>query len=483
MALFTSCYGCEMSLFLTGNSRWQTRGGWLALVALAAFPAFSSDPYPEQTGSQLVVYLEIPTGSAKEVELDLGKVFLVGEKDSILLVTGPRTLAAGKGHGGQTLLCQQAIPPGRFLSLRMLFNRVTAYAQAARIQPSAPEQGITIPIDLSALPGQTVPVFLLWNPGLDAIESKAYLPFIKAQEVSRVPPASLAIVSNTGSDYLTCIDRFRMKVVNVLPARRRPTDMIYASSRQEFYVANSASDDISVLDIHTGKVKRTLGLRGGDEPSRLALSTDQRRLYVLNGASNSVSIINLLSHQEEGRIQLEAAPSSLAVDGQNDAVYVTSRDSDQLSAIDPGSMSVTSLLRFGSSLDELALNRKDRRLYVVKTAQRQISIVDLARNAVIGDIKLCAPATGFAYHPISRTLFAAIRECSLIAILKPDENLELGSINLPHAPGRISLDPESKNLFVTFPAQGKVALYNANSWKRQVILDVGKQPFSVAFAQ
>lgn len=472
-----------MSLFHIGNSRFLTGSSWFAVLALAALPAFSSDPPPDHAGSQLVVYLEIPTGSAKEVELDLGKVFLIGETDSILLVTGPRTLLAGKGHGGQTLLCQQGLPPGRYGSIRLHFDRITAYAQAARIRPAAPEHGISIPVDLSALPGETVPVFLLWNPGLDAIEAKAYVPFIKANEESRVPPASLAIVSNTGSNYLTCIDRFRMKVVNVLPAGRRPMDMIYASSRQEFYVANSASDDISVLDVHTGKVKRTLGLRGGDEPHRLALSTDQRRLYVLNGASNSVSILNLLSHQEEGRIQLEGAPSSLAVDGQNDAVYVTSRDSDQLSAIDPGSLSVTSLLRFGSSLDELALNRKDRRLYVVKSAQRQISIVDLARNAVIGDIKLCAPATGFAYHPISRTLFASIRECSLISILKPDENLELGSINLPHAPGRISLDPESKNLFVTFPAQGKVALYNANSWKQHALLDVGKQPFTVAFAQ
>lgn len=462
---------------------WSSAQALPLALALAALPIpVPAGPPPDGSMSLLVLYLEAPAGPAREVRLFLGGAVLTGERDSLPLGMGARTLAAGKGPGSQVLLCEQAIPPGRYASLRLRFDSISAYAQAAPIRPAPPPGGLAVPLDLQTAAGRAAPLFLFWDPALDSLDSAGYRPSIRARPEARVPPASLAIVANAGSHYLTCIDRFRRRVVDVLPSGRRPMDMVYASGRREFYVANSASDDITVLDLHAGRPARTLSLRGGDEPRRLALSEDQRRLYVLNGGSNSVSVLNLASHQEEGRVQLESEPAALAVDDGNGAVYVTSRESDRLYAIDPGNLSATSLLRFGANLDELALNRKERRLYVVKPAQRQLSVLDLARNAVTGHIQLCSPASGLAFHPVTRALFASLRDCAIVAVLKPEDNLELGSIRLPHAPGRIGLDPEAKSLLVTFPGEGRLAFYNANSWKQQALLEVGKQPSAVAFA-
>ena len=362
----------------------------------------------------------------------------------------------------------------------------TASALTPRRHPSAPlprRGGIILPIDLTAVSGQPAPLFLFWNPASDVLAQKVYTPAIKAGQEDRLPPASLAIVSNAGSDYLTCIDRFRHRVVSLIASGRQPGDMVYSSLRAEFFVANSASDDISVINLNTGKVERTLSLRAGDGPTRIALSPDQQRLYVLGAGSRCISVLNLISHQEESRINLESTPADLAVDARNGAVYVTGRDSDQLLALDPLSLTVAPLLNLGAGSAEIILNPRERRLYVEKAAQRQLTLVNLDRNTVTGNIRLCAPAGGFAFHPNTRTLFASLPGCGLISILKPDDNLEIGTLPLPHAPGRISLDPESKSLIVLFPAEGKVAFYNANSWNLQAMVDVGKQPLAAAFAQ
>jgi YVTN family beta-propeller protein len=459
---------------------WRSAAAVLA-CALLTVPARALPA--QDDGGRLVVYLDIAAGTAQDVELVLGKAELAGEKDTLALAGLPISMVASKGPGRQILLWEQAVPAGHYGSLTLRIDRISAYAQAAPIRPSPPPGGIVLPIDLTAISGQPAPLFLFWNPASDVLSQKVYTPALKSGQEDRLPPASLAIVANAGSDYLTCIDRFRHRVVSLIASGRQPVDMVYASLRAEFYVANSASDDISVINLATGKVERSLSLRAGDGPTRIALSPDQQRLYVLNAGSRCVSVLNLLSHQEEGRIDLESTPAALAVDARNGAVYVTGRDSDQLSALDPLSLTIAPLLNLGAGSAEIILNQRERRLYVEKAAQRQLTLIDLSRNTVAGNIRLCSPAGGFAFHPATRTLFASLPGCGLISIMKPDDNLEIGTLPLPHAPGRIGLDPESKSLVVLFPAEGKVAFYNANSWNLQATLDVGKQPLAVAFAQ
>jgi YVTN family beta-propeller protein len=272
-------------------------------------------------------------------------------------------------------------------------------------------------------------------------------------------------------------------VVAAIGVGQKPRDLVFSAARRELYVANSASDDLSVIDAATGRVQKTVRLRAGDEPSRLALSADETRLYVLNAGSSSLAVVDLSASQELARVQLPSAPAALAVDELNNVVYVASRDSDRLFAVDPSTSSFIALPGFGGNVDEIAVASRERKIYAAKNAQRQIAIFDIAKGAVEGNLRLCGACAGLLHLPSSRILFASTPDCGALTAFKPEQNLEAGSLFLPYAPGRIGVDREGKRLLVAFPVAGKVGFYNANSWSPQGMLDVGKSPFAVAFAQ
>ncbi len=463
-------------------SRWKQSIRLLVWCAPGFFfPVFASAANPEK--GLVVIYLEVPAAIGKDVVLDLEDMVLIGDKDSLTLEAVKTSLSAKEYSGQQILLCEQAIPSGNYAALRLNFKHVVVPSQSNKAAPALPGKGVSTAIELKVVPGAALPIFLYWDPGLDNYDGKIYSPSIQSKPERRSTPAAMAFVSNTGSNYISCIDRFRQRVVDVIGVGQGPMDMVFASMRQDLFVANSGSDNISVIDVRSGRMERNISLRGGDKPGRLALASDQSRLFVLNGGSNSVSVVDLLGYQETHRIHLEAPPAALAMDDQNSVIYVTSRDSDRLFAIDPASFSVTTVLRFDANLEEIAFSRTSRKLFLDRPAQRLVSVFDIAKNTVEINLKLCGPATGFAYQRISSTLFASIPDCNLISILKPNENLDIGAINLPNAPGKISLDPESKYLMVTFPLPGKIGFYNANSWESHGSLDVGKSPFAICFGQ
>jgi YVTN family beta-propeller protein len=102
---------------------------------------------------------------------------------------------------------------------------------------------------------------------------------------------------------------------------RHPSAMVIRGTR--LYVASASTDSISIVDMATSKVVRTLhdappaGPHEGSTPNALALSRDGSRLFVAEADSNSVGVFAVATGKLLGRIPVEWYPSALAVDGDD----------------------------------------------------------------------------------------------------------------------------------------------------------------------
>ena len=101
---------------------------------------------------------------------------------------------------------------------------------------------------------------------------------------------------------------------------RHPSAMLLDDARQRLYVASASTDSISVIDIATGSVVKTLHdpppgpIREGSTPNALALSRTGR-LFVAEADANAVAVFsagNLI-----GRIPAAWYPSALVVRGDS----------------------------------------------------------------------------------------------------------------------------------------------------------------------
>ena len=119
-----------------------------------------------------------------------------------------------------------------------------------------------------------------------------------------VAPAHLVIGANTGTGAA-------------------PTGV--AVSGGKAYVANSADDTVSVIDIATQTVAATIPVSGA--PSAVAVSPDGSRAYVTNSAAGTVSVVDTATNTVMATVKVGSKPLGVTVSADGTRVWVANSGS------------------------------------------------------------------------------------------------------------------------------------------------------------
>jgi YVTN family beta-propeller protein len=107
--------------------------------------------------------------------------------------------------------------------------------------------------------------------------------------------------------------------VRTLPSGDHPTALTLSADGRRLFVANADSDTVTVLDVQTHKVVRSMavapsGTLLGASPTSLALSKDGHRLYVADAGLNAVAVLDpTASSPLLGMIPTGWYPTALAI--------------------------------------------------------------------------------------------------------------------------------------------------------------------------
>jgi len=105
-----------------------------------------------------------------------------------------------------------------------------------------------------------------------------------------------AYVTNGKSDTVSVIDMTprplpRFNVLRTIYVGHNPTGITANSKKNEIYVVNTDSNNISVIDAERNQVVATIGVHG--KPYFIDVTPDGKRAYVANSGSANVSVIDL----------------------------------------------------------------------------------------------------------------------------------------------------------------------------------------------
>ena len=90
-----------------------------------------------------------------------------------------------------------------------------------------------------------------------------------------------------------------------------PSDIVFESTRQRVYIANSGLNRIEVFDIKQNAFLAPIKV--GQLPLAMALASDHNTLYVANAGGESISVVNLTSGAETAQVPFPAIPLNAAV--------------------------------------------------------------------------------------------------------------------------------------------------------------------------
>jgi YVTN family beta-propeller protein len=108
------------------------------------------------------------------------------------------------------------------------------------------------------------------------------------------PAGTRVYVANSGSNNISVIDTTSNTVINTVDVGEKPGHLAGNPAGTRIYVANSGSNNISVIDTTSNTVINTVDV--GEKPAHLAVNPAGTRVYVTNSASNSICVIDIPSN-------------------------------------------------------------------------------------------------------------------------------------------------------------------------------------------
>lgn len=178
--------------------------------------------------------------------------------------------------------------------------------------------------------------------------------------------------SKTNSQYLTKNDPLSGAERGRALIGGDPHGAVMSGDGTRVYVANSYTNDVSIIDPRTMTPVATVPV--DLQPYALSLDENAHRLYVANYSSDNVSVIDTGTNEVVGAIPLGMIPSALEANESAGRVYVASASTDSVYVVE--GTRVVKEISVGRHPIDLARDEQSNRLLVANMADRTLSIID-----------------------------------------------------------------------------------------------------------
>lgn len=190
------------------------------------------------------------------------------------------------------------------------------------------------------------------------------------------PKEPVLFAANRGTSalagFVAIFDTNTGQQVGEIPVEVNPYKLILDAEAKHLYVSNWGSDSVSVVDLASRKVIRSIAV--GDNPNDMVLTKDGR-LFVACGNSNSVWVVDLkrgraiqqISTAMHRNAPLGSTPNALALDPTEKMLFVANADNNNVAVIHIGESEEFHVMGFiptGWYPCGLAISRDGKKLYV-----------------------------------------------------------------------------------------------------------------------
>ena len=216
--------------------------------------------------------------------------------------------------------------------------------------------------------------------------SKIFVGLVLLCSVLSVGADAKVFVTNQGSNSVTVFSfDGKFKLLQEVQVGKAPAGVALSTVNREVYISNTESSEISVIDVDSLKVKKTIDLQGSS--LGVAVSPDGKRLFVSDWFNNCLLVIQLNSKQSKC-IQVGKAPAGISVSEKNNEIYVVSRDSNSVFVVSLSEEKVIGKILVGDHPFGIKLSPVKNHLYVTNVQSNDVSIVDLTKRQEIKRVKV-----------------------------------------------------------------------------------------------
>jgi YVTN family beta-propeller protein len=211
-----------------------------------------------------------------------------------------------------------------------------------------------------------------------------------------------------------------------------------------------------VIDVFAFKVIKTVPV--GQQPSALAVNPKKNEIYVANAESNNISVIDAEKSVVVATIGVHRAPVSIAVTPDGKLAYVANSGSNNVSVLDLNARKVTTTITVGIGPAMAAMSPDGKTVVVSLHGESAAAIIDTTTGRERNKIGMagCQQPESVTVLPDSSKAFIACRGSSHVAAVqlkkpewKQDDDRLLTLLSVGKSPAHLALKPDGGEIFVS----------------------------------
>ncbi len=291
------------------------------------------------------------------------------------------------------------------------------------------------------------------------------------QGVAYDPGRGETFVADSAGNNVSVIDDSTRSVVNQISIPD-PVALAYDSATNNVYVTSFSTNSVYIVSGITLAILQTIPVSAG--PDAIVFDPVNCDMYVANadnGPGTTVSVIYACTVVISAYLTLSgfSDPVAEAFDSANEQVYVVNEQTNTVTVLSGSSPTITNLgtiSGFGRSPEGIAFDSANGDLYVTNTGSNNVSVISGRTNTVVGALATGASPIGVTDVPADGDLYITTRSVTgsgAVSILDPYSGLTLNTVPVGSNPLGIALDPGLGEVYVANANSNNVSVFAASA--------------------
>lgn len=315
-----------------------------------------------------------------------------------------------------------------------------------------------------------------------------YLPLLLVSGILSSGPVAgqlNAYIANVASNDISVIDTASNAVVGTIAVGSSPEGLAVTPDGTRAYVANTGSDTVSVIDTAAGVVVANIPV--GHLPTGVIITPDGTRAYVANELSDSVSVIDATNNTVVATIPVAsgfgAFPFGVAITPDGTNLYVTGLTSNTVSVID----TVTNTEVFTISVPDrpagVSITPDGRYAYVTNVDAASVTVIETGTKAVVDTIPVGSNPRLAAFTPDGTRAYVTNAFSNSVSVIDTATDTVVTTISVGQLPDGVAVTPDGARVYVTNSDSNAVSVIDTTTNALVSAVTVGRHPFWVAIAE
>ncbi|MGH1356174.1 MAG: YVTN family beta-propeller repeat protein [Thalassovita sp.] len=313
------------------------------------------------------------------------------------------------------------------------------------------------------------------------------LPLLLAGTLPAVPAMAEEIwVTNEKDDTVSVIDVATLEVIRTIPTGERPRGVTFSHDFSRVYICASDSDTVQVMDPETGKVLHNLP--SGEDPEQFVLHPNDRHLYIANEDDAITTVVDTESRTVIAQIDVGIEPEGMAVSPDGKIAITTSETTNMAHWIDTETQQLFANTLVDARPRHAEFVKHGQELWVSAEIGGTISVFDVATQTeqakIRFDVKGVHPdrvqPVGFELTEDEKTAFVALGPSNHVAVVNADTYEVEDYILVGRRVWHMAFNTDKSLLFTTNGVSGDVTVIDVAKRKPIKTIKVGRFPWGAA---